>query len=97
MKSDPETIKQIEVGSVVQISPEYDRLEMRGLFGRVTDVKSWGVMLAIHVPDEAVAGVEPVIFMRLTWNLIEPTGGKAVWDATGARLTEAPKPMRHHP
>lgn len=82
MRNDAKSIKQIEVGSIVQIDPATDHVEQRGLIVAVSKLESWGV----------IAGG-----FRLPWAMFEPTGGKEVWTPSGARTRETALPGRHHP
>lgn len=87
MMNDPDLIRRIIPGSIVQIVPEEDHgLRTRLLV--VTRVNSWGV-------DGTVEG-HPGSVSR-TWNLIEPTGGQLVFDADGKRVGPTPQAQRHHP
>lgn len=62
----------IEVGSIVQVNPSAE------IFGAcmvvVTEMKSWGVQGYVQS-----AGVDGQQYIRLKFDDIEDTGGKAVW------------------
>jgi hypothetical protein len=94
VRNDPEAIKQIEVGSVIQISPEAPgesfNASFRGAFAVVDQRHSWGVVASVYWQG----GEFPV---RLAWLHVEPTGGKAVFGFDGKRLRETAAPLRHHP
>ena len=64
----------VEVGDIVQIKPEKE------MFGAcmvtVTETKSWGIQGYVQS-----AGVPGQQYVRLQWEDIAPTGGKAVWVA----------------
>lgn len=87
MKNDPALIKEINVGSIVQIAPEEDHGTRLRLMV-VTKIESWGVSGYVHGTDGGISR---------TWNLIEPTGGMLVFDPTGKRLTPPKSTAKHHP
>lgn len=77
----------VKPGHIMQIAPEEDHgSALRMLV--VEKVLTWGV-------EGYIAGA-PGIVSR-TWNLIEPTGGSAVFDQKGKRLRETEAPAKHHP
>lgn len=82
----PADYKEIKINSIVQISPEEDH-GTKLQFGVVTSVESWGVRMRLHN-----GGV-----ISRTWNLIEQTGGMAVFDNFGQRLEEPKPTSKHHP
>lgn len=94
MKNDPDLIKTIEVGSVIQISPEGDpeafNKAFRGSLAVVDKKESWGVVVSVIWGGLSYP-------TRLTWSHIEPTGGRAVWDADGKRLRPPASTTKHHP
>jgi len=64
----------IEIGDIVQVNPDKE------MFGAcmvvVTEVKSWGIQGYVQS-----AGVQGQQYIRLKFEDIEPTRGKAVWIA----------------
>lgn len=64
----------VEIGDIVQVNPDKE------MFGAcmvvVTEVKSWGIQG--YVKSAGVSGQQ---YIRLKWEDIEPTKGKAVWIA----------------
>lgn len=84
MKDDPNLIAQVKVGDIVQLTPDADAA-LRLLV--VDKIESWGIVGGVP----GVGGV-----YRRTWQFIEPTGGKLVFDKDGKRVTAAPV-ARHHP
>jgi hypothetical protein len=62
----------IEVNDIVQVNPEKE------MFGAcmvvVTELKSWGIQGYVQS-----AGVQGQQYIRLKFEEIQPTGGKAVW------------------
>lgn len=87
MKDDPESIKRVKVGSIMQIVPEEDHgLGCHFLF--VTRLEGWGVRGLDFSGNE----------ISRTWNLVENTGGIAVFDPrTRRRITPEKPPEKHHP
>lgn len=85
MRNDPAILKDIKPGDIFQIVPEEDHGYRLRLMV-VTEVKSWGV--AGNVGGEMISR---------TWNLIEPTGGRMVFDASGKRIGEQAPVGKHHP
>lgn len=76
--------KTVEVGDVVQLSPEATgNRAFAGCFLVVTDVYSWGVQG--YVPNLGESRDTPggLAYYRAEWATVEPTGGKAVWLAEG--------------
>ena len=65
----------MEKGDIVQIKPSYARWDSALLI--VTDVKEWGVMGYIPYPQDGDR-VERM-WMRLSYDSIRHTGGKATW------------------
>lgn len=61
-----------EEGDLVQVNPEKE--VFGGCIVVVTEIKSWGVQGYVQS-----AGVEGQQYIRLKFEDIEPTGGKAVW------------------
>jgi len=63
---------EIEFGDIVQVNPDKD------MFGAcmvvVTELKTWGIQG--YVQSAGVAGQQ---YIRLKFDEIEPTGGKAAW------------------
>lgn len=64
----------IQVGDIVQVNPEVET------FGAcmvvVTDIKDWGIQGYVQN-----AGVNGQAYIRLAFEDVERTGGKAVWVA----------------
>lgn len=65
----------IEIGDIVQVKPEVET------FGAcmvvVTQVKDWGIQGYVQS-----AGVPGQAYIRLKFDRVEKTGGKAVWVAS---------------
>lgn len=94
MRDDPQLIKQIIKGSIVQVIPGDDHGHGIKLFV-VEQVESWGVK-AYHFEHEKT---QKAVHTAFTWNMIEPTGGQAVFDTDGRRAENAPAVAvrPHHP
>lgn len=76
-------IKQRAVveGGIVQIAPD---CETNPAFGGclliVTEIKGWGVQGYVQALGASRdAGMGGQAYIRLKWDEIEPTGGRAVW------------------
>lgn len=88
MKNDPALIAKVKVGSVMQITPDEDH----GLGCHlmiVRKIEEWGVRGCLFAgPD-----------ISRTWNLVEDTGGVAIFDPeTKQRFAPEPPPEgKHHP
>lgn len=70
--------RQLEVGDVVQINPEYDPEHFGGRLLVVTEPKSWGVQGYLHGADKGIN----LAYLRVKFENIEYVG-KAVWVAGG--------------
>lgn len=66
--------KDIRIDDVVQVNPDLNG-NFGGCFGVVTDVRSWGVMIMIPIPDSG--GIKQS-FLRCDWDEFEAVG-KTVW------------------
>ena len=64
----------VEIGDIVQVNPSKEMFG--GCMVMVTEVKSWGIQG--YVQSAGVLGQQ---YIRLKFEDIEPTGGKAVWIA----------------
>lgn len=64
----------VAIGDIVQVNP--DKEMFGGCMVVVTEPKDWGVMGYVQS-----AGVPGQQYIRLKWEDIEPTRGKAVWIA----------------
>lgn len=64
----------IEIGDIVQVQPGVETFGACMIV--VTEVKSWGIQGYMQN-----AGQEGQAYIRLKFEDIEPTGGKAVWVA----------------
>ena len=62
----------VAVGDIVQVNP--DKEMFGGCMVVVTEPRDWGVMGYVQS-----AGVPGQQYIRLKWDDIEPTRGKAVW------------------
>lgn len=93
MKNDPELIAKIEPHDIVQIVPSDDNRGFDGLLAEVVRKETWGIMGAIRTMGVG----SKVGLYRFPWSMIEPTGGRAVFDPEGKRVG-APEPAtKHHP
>lgn len=88
MKNDPALIAKVKVHSIVQITPDEDH-GMGCQLLIVNKIEEWGVRGVLFNGPE----------ISRTWNLVEDTGGIAVFDpATQKRWEpEAPPREKHHP
>lgn len=84
MRDDPQSLKGVKVGSIMQIGPDEDHGHRLKLLV-VTQVESWGVKGAL--PDGSIVG--------RPWDKIEHTGGSIVFDHNGKRIRETAKPKHH--
>jgi len=91
MKADKASRDRVDIGSIVQVSPEFDHPEFRMQIGVVIAIESWGVRLHSSTPIPLWSD------LNVTWAFIEPTGGKVVFDQIGERLRETDLPQSHHP
>lgn len=71
----------VVTGSIVQIDPEN---KTNAAFGAclmvVTEVRDWGVQGYVQALGESRdAGRGGAAFIRLSWDEVEPTGGKVIW------------------
>jgi len=64
----------VEIGDIVQVNP--DKEMFGGCMVVVTERKEWGIQGYVQS-----AGVSGQQYIRLKWEDIEPTRGKAVWIA----------------
>lgn len=64
----------VEIGDIVQVNPSKE--VFGGCMVVVTEVREWGVQGYIQS-----AGAPGQAYIRLKWEDIEPTRGKAVWMA----------------
>lgn len=64
----------VEISDIVQVNP--DKEMFGGCMVVVTEVQSWGIQGYVQS-----AGVPGQQYIRLKWEDIEQTGGKAVWIA----------------
>ena len=62
----------IEIGSIVQVDPSKE--VFGGCMVVVTEVKSWGIQGYVQS-----AGVEGQQYIRLPYEEIQQTNGKAIW------------------
>jgi hypothetical protein len=62
----------IEVHDIVQVAPDYEMFG--GCMVVVTELKSFGIQGYVQS-----AGVQGQQYIRLKFEAIKPTGGKAVW------------------
>jgi len=62
----------VEIGDIVQVHPTKEMFG--GCMVVVTELKSWGIQGYVQS-----AGVPGQQYIRLNWEDIESTGGKAVW------------------
>lgn len=65
---------RVATGDIVQVNP--DKEMFGGCMVVVTEVKPWGIQGYVQS-----AGVPGQQYIRLKWEDIEPTRGKAVWIA----------------
>ena len=67
---------ELKAGDIVQIDPETNRGTewFGGCLMVVTEPKSWGAQG--YVKNAGSAGLA---FVRIKWEDMEPTGGRAVW------------------
>lgn len=65
---------RVATGDIVQVNPGKEMFG--GCMVVVTEVKPWGIQGYVQS-----AGVPGQQYIRLKWEDIEPTGGKAVWTA----------------
>jgi hypothetical protein len=63
-----------EIGDIMQVNP--DKEMFGGCMVVVTELKNWGIQGYVQS-----AGVPGQQYIRLKWEDIEPTQGKAVWVA----------------
>lgn len=68
---------QLEIGDVVQISPEQKDSFFCGCFMVVTEPKSWGAQGYVSVPGQR-GTVPGAAFTRVNWDEMEYVG-KAAW------------------
>lgn len=88
MRQDPDIIKTLRKGSIVQIDPAAELgFEGAGCFAVVVNRHTWGV-------DANIVGQEGT--RPLSWPAIEPTGGVLVWEKDGTRV-KPQEELRHHP
>lgn len=88
MRQDPDIIKTITKGSIVQIDPAAELgFEGAGSFAVVAARHTWGV-------DAYIVG--QLGTRNLSWPVIEPTGGMLVWEEDGTRVKPVEE-RRHHP
>ena len=66
----------VEVSDIVQVNPS--KQMFGGCMVVVTELKGWGIQGYVQS-----AGVPGQQYIRLNWEDIEPTGGKAVWVVGG--------------
>lgn len=92
MKNDPDSIKSIEPHSIVQIVPSNDNRGFDGLFAEVISKKTWGVIGMIRAMG---VGSSSAVH-RFPWSMIEPTGGRAVFDKNMARIAPPAPSVKHH-
>lgn len=62
----------IEIGSIVQVDPS--KAVFGGCMVVVTEIKSWGIQGYVQS-----AGVEGQQYIRLPYEEIQQTNGKAIW------------------
>lgn len=94
MRNDVESIKQIEPHSIVQVVPSDDNRGFDGLLAEVVSKETWGVIAAIRT-----IGVGSTLsIQRFPWSMIEPTGGRIVFDIKdGRRIDPVAPTVKHHP
>jgi hypothetical protein len=93
MRNDPESTRLVEIGSVVQIIPTGDNRGFDGILAEVSEKHTWGVVGTIRT----IGVGSSLSIQRLPWSLIEPTGGKIVFNTEGKRVGDAEPMQKHHP
>lgn len=63
----------VQVGDIVQISPDFDSNGFGACLMTVTEVKAWGLQGYVQIPKGGQA------YYRVKHGDYEPTGGRAVW------------------
>lgn len=88
MKSDKESTKVVELGSIMQVNPKAGLgNEHDGDLGVVQELRTHGAKLQFHAGD----------IWDVAWDHIEPTGGKVIWNQDGKRMREPKAAPMHHP
>ncbi len=64
-------MKNVQVGSVIQIDPEHDPV-FGGCLMFVSEVKSWGVQCGMRIPSHTDNGTA---YYRVKWDAFEVVGG----------------------
>lgn len=71
---------KLEVGDVVQLSPEVGNKAFACCFMVISEPKPWGAQGYVQGLGTREAQVGQAYY-RAKWEEMEPTGGKAVWVA----------------
>jgi len=71
--------REITVGSIVQISPDYKGKCFAGCLLTVTEVKGFGVQGYIQGVGKSFDDMGGQYYLRPTWDDIEPTWGISPW------------------
>ena len=85
-----EEAKKLKVaeGDIMQVLPEAGT-DYDGRVGVVARIESWGAGLTFDRNN----GIHPI-----AWSNMEPTGGRARWDAGGRPIPATVEPpLKHHP
>lgn len=93
MRNDPDSTKPIETHSIVQVIASNDNRGFDGLLAEVISKETWGVIAAIRT----IGVGSSLAIHRFPWSMIEPTGGKAVFDTEGRRVADMAPKQKHHP
>lgn len=88
MKITPDLRKSFKPGDIFQMGPGQVDSARRVSLVIATAIHSWGIVGYIpNLPGD----------VRPTWEHIEPTGGRAVYDRDGKRLAPEAPMTKHHP
>ena len=71
----PAEASSVKVGSIVHSNPEWANKAFANQLIIVTEVKAWGIQGYVKPLEEG----NGLAYIRVTWDNIELTGGRAAW------------------
>ena len=76
----------MEVGDIVQVNPEYENKAFAGCFLMVEEIKNWGIMGFVNVPQKREE-LPARAYIRIPFDQVEYIG-KASWVPTDVLKNE---------